>query len=169
MKANNITNSIYSILNEDKFSKYTYFQIFDELGADEFLEYLAELCKKAIKNNKISIFEKMELIPKLTFNSEFSGRLIMQCVDKYKTEELRIVYSNIGAKYCQMTGGVYAKEKGGSSSYFSEIHQIPVDKPNIYKYIEKIILILKQDQQLNIGRDIANQLFQQSRQKKVKK
>ena len=81
MKANNITNSIYSILNEDKFSKYTYFQIFDELGADEFLEYLAELCKKAIKAHKILTAQNMELVPKLTFNSEFSGRLILQQSD----------------------------------------------------------------------------------------
>jgi hypothetical protein len=53
LRANNITNSIYSILNEDKFSKYTAQQIYDELGEEEFQNYLEKLVLKAAKDIKL--------------------------------------------------------------------------------------------------------------------
>ena len=53
MRANKLTNSIYSILNEDKFSKYTAQQIYDELGEEEFQIYLEKLVLKAAKGIKL--------------------------------------------------------------------------------------------------------------------
>ena len=50
MRANKITNSINILLNEDKFSKYSMQQIIDELGEDEFMDYLEKTCTKIIKN-----------------------------------------------------------------------------------------------------------------------
>ena len=49
MKAIDIINFI----NEDKFSKYTIKQIHDELGYDDFIEYLESLCYKAVKAENI--------------------------------------------------------------------------------------------------------------------
>ena len=51
MKASKLTNSINLLLNEDKFSKYTIKQIYDELGEEGFIEYIEDLCQKAIKLN----------------------------------------------------------------------------------------------------------------------
>ena len=50
MEALKLTNSINLILNEDKFSKYTVQQIVDELGEDEFKNYLEKICTKIIRN-----------------------------------------------------------------------------------------------------------------------
>jgi hypothetical protein len=49
MKASKLTNSIYSILNEDKFSKYTLIQLYDELGEEGFVDYIEEICTKVIR------------------------------------------------------------------------------------------------------------------------
>jgi hypothetical protein len=50
LEAIKLTNSIYSILNEDKFVKYTVKQIYDELGQEDFMDYLEKICTKIIKN-----------------------------------------------------------------------------------------------------------------------
>ena len=42
-------NLIESVINEDKFSKYTLQQIFDELGKEGFVDYIEELVHKVIK------------------------------------------------------------------------------------------------------------------------
>jgi hypothetical protein len=52
MEANKIINSINFILNEDKFSKYTYRQIYDELGKEDFFDYIDDIVRKTIKNIK---------------------------------------------------------------------------------------------------------------------
>lgn len=54
MKANKITNSINILLNEDKFAKYTIQQVYDELGEEDFIDYVATAGNKIIKglNNK---------------------------------------------------------------------------------------------------------------------
>jgi hypothetical protein len=46
MKAIDIINFI----NEDKFSKYTSGQIYNELGKEDFIEYLEKICTKIINN-----------------------------------------------------------------------------------------------------------------------
>ena len=53
MKANKITNSINNILNEDKFSKYTLIQIIDELGEEDFVEYLSNTALKISKSIEV--------------------------------------------------------------------------------------------------------------------
>jgi hypothetical protein len=50
LDANKLTNSINLLLNEDKFSKYTLDQIFDELGEEDLIEYLKSASLKIIKN-----------------------------------------------------------------------------------------------------------------------
>ena len=62
MKANKITNSINILLNEDKFSKYTLKQIYDELGPEDFFDYLSNAALKIIKNiDKIFNGVKVEI------------------------------------------------------------------------------------------------------------
>jgi hypothetical protein len=50
MKANKLTNSINLVINEDKFAKYTISQIYDELGPEDFTDYMDAIAKKTIKN-----------------------------------------------------------------------------------------------------------------------
>lgn len=50
MRANKLTNSINLLLNEDKFSKYSMQQIIDELGEDDFVDYLEKVTTKIIRN-----------------------------------------------------------------------------------------------------------------------
>ena len=49
MKALKLTNSINILLNEDKFSKYTPKQVYDELGEDNFVNYIEQICTKVIR------------------------------------------------------------------------------------------------------------------------
>ena len=64
MKAIDIINFI----NEDKFSKYTLDQIFDELGGiEEFMEYLETVCTKVVRSLKTDT-EIKNAKPKITFN-----------------------------------------------------------------------------------------------------
>ena len=51
MKAIKVIHSINSILNEDKFSKYNLQQIYDELGEEDCIEYLQNLCNKIVNSN----------------------------------------------------------------------------------------------------------------------
>jgi hypothetical protein len=50
LKAITLINSISYILNEDKFSKYTARQVYEELGEEGFIDYLESICTKIIKN-----------------------------------------------------------------------------------------------------------------------
>ena len=75
MHASKLINSIYSILNEDKFSKYTIKQIYDELGEEGFIEYIEDLCQKAIKlnvpNKKFKLTIRNDVYPnRLVYTSE---------------------------------------------------------------------------------------------------
>jgi hypothetical protein len=58
MQAFHLTKAISSILNEDKFSKYTALQIYDELGKEDFIEYLENALIKIV--NKIELFKDAE-------------------------------------------------------------------------------------------------------------
>jgi hypothetical protein len=49
LKAFKLTNSINILLNEDMFNKYTMEQIIDELGEEDFFEYLEKTCTKIIR------------------------------------------------------------------------------------------------------------------------
>jgi hypothetical protein len=44
---------IINFINEDKFAKYTIKQIYDELGEDEFSDYIIDVSTKIIKTNKL--------------------------------------------------------------------------------------------------------------------
>ena len=57
MKSKYIINSINNILNEDKFSKYTLRQIYDELGSEDFLNYIEEIVLKIIKGGFVKCLE----------------------------------------------------------------------------------------------------------------
>ena len=50
---------IINFINEDKFSKYTASQIYDELGHEEFFNYLENICTKIIRevNTEIALLE----------------------------------------------------------------------------------------------------------------
>jgi hypothetical protein len=57
VKSKYIINSINNILNEDKFSKYTLRQIYDELGSEGFLDYIEEIVLKIIKGGFVKCLE----------------------------------------------------------------------------------------------------------------
>jgi hypothetical protein len=61
VKANKLTNLINILLNEDKLSKYTALQILDELGPEDFLDYLDDLFSKTIKKEAPKFFKGMTL------------------------------------------------------------------------------------------------------------
>jgi hypothetical protein len=53
---------IINFINEDKFSKYTLKQIYDELGKEDFFDYLSNTALKIIKNiDKIFNSVKVEI------------------------------------------------------------------------------------------------------------
>jgi hypothetical protein len=72
LRANKITNSINILLNEDKFSKYSMQQIIDELGEDEFVDYLEKVTTKIIRN----LNEKyIRVKPKIVVTSTYKYHL----------------------------------------------------------------------------------------------
>ena len=73
MKAIDIINFI----NEDKFSKYTAKQIYDELGHEDFVDYLSDTTLKIIKNIDEPLKNAKALImgtsPSIIIGYTFSG------------------------------------------------------------------------------------------------
>ena len=59
MKAIDIINFI---LNEDKFSKYTMEQIYDELGDEEFVNYIDDIVRSVIKDIEGLKNAKLEIL-----------------------------------------------------------------------------------------------------------
>jgi len=50
---------IINFINEDKFSKYTVKQIYDELGKNEFIDYIETISTKAVRSlNTVTKFNK---------------------------------------------------------------------------------------------------------------
>jgi hypothetical protein len=90
MKANYIINSIISILNEDKFSKYTLSQIYDELGKEDFKDYLEQLCYKIIKSEKIYFLKNAQR--NFSTYTEVPAVVLYQIDARGYKESLRVVY-----------------------------------------------------------------------------
>ena len=87
MEANKIINSITSILNEDKFSKYTISQIYDELGKEDFLNYIDDIVKKTIKNIEGLSQAELQLEDKdLTYTQKTP--------EEINTLTVRLIYTN---------------------------------------------------------------------------
>jgi hypothetical protein len=74
MKATDIINFI----NEDKFSKYTASQIYDELGYDDFVEYLESLCYRAVKAENIEGLLEMKPNNTMKFNDSMFFSFIQE-------------------------------------------------------------------------------------------
>ena len=65
MKAIDIINFI----NEDKFSKYTVKQIYDELGKDDFIEYIEAIATKVVRSlNTVTKFNKAK--PEISYAAD---------------------------------------------------------------------------------------------------
>lgn len=93
MKASYIINSIYSVLNEDKFSRLTvgqvYSQLSDEMGEEYFSTYLKDLCYKIFKSEKIYFLKTAD-----SDSSTDSGvALLFQFKWRGYVESLHVVYS----------------------------------------------------------------------------
>jgi predicted ester cyclase len=108
MKANKITNSINLVINEDKFSKYSMQQVYDELGKDGFIDYTTQLCSKIIKsvhkrfNAVIFELESSFSRPSLLFylrkkrNNWGEENFVIDIIIKENTELKIEVYYNTG-------------------------------------------------------------------------
>jgi hypothetical protein len=105
VKANKITNSINILLNEDKFSKYSMQQVYDELGKEDFIEYLKNICNKVVKNldTETNIKKAEPSASKSLHGFSYSATTgnLKEFISIYIgnwNEELQISYEVIGAK-----------------------------------------------------------------------
>ena len=60
---------IINFINEDKFSKYTVKQIYDELGKDDFIEYIEAIATKVVRSlNTVTKFNKAK--PEISYAAD---------------------------------------------------------------------------------------------------
>jgi hypothetical protein len=121
---------IINFINEDKFSKYTVRQIFEELGSEDFADYLEKLCYSAVKLEKVKILDGMELTDRLVSKSSvdlrFSKKIIVK--DTYYTEKFVIRYFYLGEVF-KLRGNVL--DNYGASYGYSDWWVVPVKATNI--------------------------------------
>ena len=134
MKANTLINSITSILNEDKFAKYTISQIYDELGKEDFLNYIEDICYKIIKSEKIYFLKNAQR--NTSTYTEVPAVVLYQLEGRGYKESLRIVYIE---RYKSLEIDSWINYMGsfvvGSGGF-----EISFDAVNIFKHIKKGII-----------------------------
>ena len=101
MKAIDIINFI----NEDKFSKYTVKQVYDELGEEEFFNYIDSIVRKVIKNirdltNSKLTFEVVDNAPVMLYTQKATSKIIKHLAIKFFFSgdfiKLYAVHSKVG-------------------------------------------------------------------------
>jgi hypothetical protein len=86
---------IINFINEDRFSKYTMEQIYDELGKEDFLDYIENLCFRAVKAENIEPLINMKLTPKIYYRGNGVVMLFTQSHEFYREcLEVMLVYPN---------------------------------------------------------------------------
>jgi hypothetical protein len=96
---------IINFINEDKFSKYTANQIYDELGEEDYNDYIEKICTKVVRNLKTDT-EIKNAKPKINFN-EFGGfwMLSYRATTGHLREDINIamgsliIHYDIGSSY----------------------------------------------------------------------
>jgi hypothetical protein len=81
---------IINFINEDKFAKYTIKQIYDELGEDEFSDYIKELVYKVIKKENIEGLKHAEFTKENNLGKIF---LSFAQDQKYFINVIRVAFS----------------------------------------------------------------------------
>ena len=136
MKAKDIINFI----NEDKFSKYTVRQIFEELGSEDFADYLEKLCYNAVKLEKVKILDGMELNnnDKMVSTNTVYIRFVKEInvKDISYTEKLTVNYFYL-ADVFKIRGNVC--DDYGTSYGYSDWWVIPAKATNILVEIRNAI------------------------------
>ena len=127
MKATDIINFI----NEDKFSKYTVKQIYDELGPEEFINYIENLVYRIAKSGKIptlKLDEKQFTPPKVSirFRGKNNTFLYVSYVDISEVLMLRC-----------FSGDPHKKRR---MEFVSDFFVLPKDTVNILPELQKLIL-----------------------------
>ena len=130
------SKSIISILNEDKFSKYTLQQIYDELGQEDFAEYIENLYKKAVSS--------VNSVKNMSVNFKGFGSLqFISDVNKEDVETLMFYYNftdkAIFVDYTVNSGKGYAEAR----TYI--IYDYKVD---ILKQLKKAIINVYNQKQI---------------------
>ena len=137
MKAIDIINFI----NEDKFSKYTIKQIYDELGQEDFLNYISDICYQTVKNNNLEYLVGMKVNKTITAEVN-NGTNIGFCFykkQKYGVETLYI-YLNVERMRLRIVSRIDGDTKGKSRGRLSESVEIASDRIKISNKIRDAII-----------------------------
>jgi hypothetical protein len=137
------SKSIISILNEDKFSKYTLPQIYDELGQEDFADYIEALYKKAVSS--------VNSVKNMSVNFKGFGSLqFISDVNKEDVETLMFYYNftdkTISVDYT-INGSSYAEAR----TYI--IYKYQVD---ILKQLKKAIINVYNQKQIVKARKVES-------------
>ena len=131
MKATDVINFI----NEDKFSKYTAKQIYDELGAEDFIEYLRKLILKAVKLTGIDYLVNIKPVAEEDFISPNIISVVFENRENRYIESLFISFHVLG-EYTL----VYSQVSQSFNKQRSQSYSVPSNETNI---INRLIAIIK--------------------------
>lgn len=124
MKAIDIINFI----NEDKFSKYTIKQIYDELGSEEFINYIEDMVYKIAKTGKIPTLKLDE--------KQFTLHIFLRFKSKNNTF-LHVSYNTVGG-YLKIN--CFSRDSQKRLEFLSDDVFILRDTVNILPELQKLIL-----------------------------
>ena len=128
MKSYKLFKLLESALNEDKFSSMTLTEIFDELGPDDFSDYLEELVMKAAKGSNIKELKSLELDIKKCEK----GRVFFRF---YSKEDWLSISYDIEARNAVI--GAWWRDERGSLKDMTDAFIIKPDMTNIISQVQK--------------------------------
>jgi hypothetical protein len=125
---------IINFINEDKFSKYTLKQIYDELGSEEdFLNYLEDLFYKVVKSTKSTLLKKFKLDTK---NSEGNKVFI-----KFEIEKERIyLYMSYSTTKENLIISSWSRDKSGYIEGAPSPYTLEAKATNILPELQKLTM-----------------------------
>ena len=117
------------------FAGYTVEQVYDELGIEEFFEYIERSCKRIVKHS-IDFLKDMELHPQESFVDGQNARLVFYNKQNNYSEMLKVIYFN---KQLLVQGAV-VRDTGRCIDYmFSNGHCVSKDKIDMGKELHDAI------------------------------
>jgi hypothetical protein len=125
---------IINFINEDKFSKYTAKQIYDELGAEDFIEYLRNLVLKAIKLTNLDYLVNIKPVVSKDYISNNMITMAFEHKENNYKEHLFVNF-HVSGEYISVMSLVSRL----STRHRSPLYTVPSNETNIINRLTTII------------------------------
>jgi hypothetical protein len=132
---------IINFINEDKFSKYTIKQIYDELGEEDFLNYISDICYQTVKNHNLEHLVGMKINKTLTAHVN-NGTNVGFCFYKKQKHgvETVYIYLNLNEMRIRIASRIDGDIKGDSRGKIHPSVEIASDRIRISNKIRDGII-----------------------------